>query len=85
MKTKTPKFSIGDKVAYSVQFLKSIGESHGDMAQGRGAVKSIKSYGNTASPLVLIEIDWNIGDLPAKVAAPNLAIVGPNRRFCNVD
>ena len=85
MKTKTPKFKTGDKVAYSVQFLKSIGESHGEMAQGRGIVKDIKSYGNSTSPLVLVEIDWNVGDLPDKVAAHNLAIVGPNRRYCNCD
>ncbi len=38
---KTPKFEIGDKIAYSVQFLKSIGMSHSDMAHARGTIRDL--------------------------------------------
>ena len=81
MRTKTPKFEVGNKVAYSVQFLKSIGESHGDMSQGRGEITAIKTYGGS---LVLASIQWTGNhELPDKVATANLALVGPNMRFCN--
>lgn len=82
MKTKTPKFNVGDRIAYSVQFLKSIGMSHGEMAQGRGVITEIETRGT----LVLARIAWEKNaDLPQRVGAFNLAKVGPNARFCNVD
>jgi hypothetical protein len=34
---------------------------------------------------VLVKIAWSREDLPAMVNAGNLAKVGPNPRFCNVD
>ncbi len=36
---KTLTLNPGDRVAYSTQFLESIGESHGQMAAGRGIVR----------------------------------------------
>ena len=74
------KIEPGTKVAYSVQFLKSIGESHGEIARARGVVTSIVPLGSTK----LAEIQWT-SDMPKRVNVANLAIVGPNRRFCNVD
>ena len=72
----------GDRVAYSVQFLKSIGCSHGQMAHARGKIASIKNLGE----LAIATIQWdNMADLPEKVNVKNLAIVGPNRRFANCD
>lgn len=79
MMTKRFTVTTGDKVAYSVQFLKSIGMSHSEMARGRGIVKGVKTYSPT---LVLAEIDWQGADLPDKVNVGNLAKVGPNLRFC---
>jgi hypothetical protein len=70
---------IGQKVAYSVQFLRSIGESHGEMAHARGVVKEIAYITPT---LVLAKIDWQGADMPDKVNVCNLAKVGPNTRFC---
>jgi hypothetical protein len=37
------KFSVavGDKVAYSVQFLRNIGMSHSDMSHARGVVTEV--------------------------------------------
>lgn len=78
MPKKTPNFKVGDKVAYSVQFLKSIGESHGDMALGRGVVSNVRKFGRAN----LVTIDWQNVDLPVNVLDANLALVGPNTRFC---
>ncbi len=77
------KIKAGDRIAYSVQFLKSIGMSHGEMAHARGTITAIKSYSKT---LNLAEIAWekNAG-MPERVNVCNLAKVGPNSRFCNVD
>jgi hypothetical protein len=74
------KFSVvvGDKVAYSVQFLRSIGMSHSDMARGRGTVTELKTHG---SDWTLATIDWNGADLPERVNVKNLAKVGLNTRF----
>ncbi len=74
------KFTVqpGDKVAYSVQFLKNIGMSHGEMAHARGVVMEVKSYSST---LQLAVIDWQGWDGPDKVNVANLAKVGLNTRF----
>ena len=78
---RIPEFKIDDRVAYSVQFLKSIGESHGAMSHARGNITVINPFGDNA----LITIKWDDDDMPRKVLSANLAIVGANRRFCNVD
>ena len=80
---KKDKFivEVGDKVAYSVQFLRSIGMSHSDMAHAKGVVTKLDKLGEVQ----LAHIDWGNDEIPPKVIVPNLAKVGPNRRFCNVD
>jgi hypothetical protein len=78
---KTPVFELGDKIAYSVQFLKSIGMSHGDMAHARGQITGFMPLGDST----LAEITWTKGEFPGKVNVANLAKVGPNPRFCNAD
>ena len=79
---KTPKFEIGDKIAYSVQFLKSIGMSHSDMAHARGTVRDFMPLGTST---ILAGIVWDKGEFPGRVNVKNLAKVGPNPRFCNID
>jgi hypothetical protein len=74
------KLEIGDRVAYSVQFLASIGASHSDMASGRGTITGLVPLGSTTT---LAEIDWNGQELPPKVNVANLAKVGLNTRFSN--
>lgn len=71
--------AVGDKVAYSVQFLKSIGESHGDMAHARGVVTAITPVGS----MLLATITWD-REMPPRVNVGNLAKVGLNSRFSNV-
>ena len=74
------KFSVqtGDKVAYSVQFLRSIGMSHSPMAHARGIIKDVKTYSPT---MALAEIDWQGANMPERVNVQNLAKVGLNTRF----
>jgi hypothetical protein len=70
--------AVGDKVAYSVQFLRSIGMSHTDMARARGQIVEVTKY----SPgFELAKIDWNGAELPERVNVQNLAKVGLNTRF----
>ena len=71
---------IGDKIAYSVQFLKSIGMSHTDMGRARGIVTEVATIGKGCS-LILARIDWQGGDMPERVNVQNLAKVGSNARF----
>lgn len=78
--TKKHNFKIGDKIAYSVQFLKSICMSHSEMARGRGEIVGFKDYG-----IILAEIKWNVAadDCAGLVNICNLAKVGLNTKFSN--
>ncbi|CAN5751639.1 hypothetical protein BH10ACI4_BH10ACI4_17090 [soil metagenome] len=76
---KTPTLNPGDKVAYSTQFLESIGESHGEMAEGRGIVREREAVNED---FVLIFVDWQGRSLPQRVRESNLTKVGANSRFC---
>jgi ribosomal protein L21E len=76
-RSKVPTFSVGDKVAYSVQWLKSVGMVHTPYAHARGIVTEVKSFGG----MVLVSIDWKQGEGAERVNAYNLAHVGPNSRF----
>ena len=82
MSAHTPKFVVGDKVAYSVQFLKSVGLSHSDAAHVRGVITALMPFGGGNRALATITWDR---EMPEKVITPNLAKVGANRRFANVD
>jgi hypothetical protein len=83
--TTMAKLNVGDNVAYSVQFLKSIGMSHSAMAQARGVITEIKRLSQYAT---LATIDWKndyMNEIPNRVMIGNLAKVGLNRKFCNID
>jgi len=71
---------IGDKVAYSVQFLRSIGSSHSNLARARGVIVGLQPFGTQT----LVTVDWGDPEIPDKVLAPNLALVGLNSKFCNI-
>lgn len=79
MAKKTLDFKVGDRVAYSVQWLKSVGMVHTDYAHGRGIVTDVKAFGDSA----LVSIDWKEGAGANRVLAANLAHVGPNSRFAS--
>ena len=75
--------AIGDKIAYSVHFLRSIGETPtGPLCHARGKITEIKKYGANFN-LAAIAWENNFDNLfPEKVNVCNLAKVGPNDRFC---
>jgi len=73
MKTIQP----GDAVAYSVQFLRSIGAMTGEMPQARGTVTELTKLGS----MTLARIDWGGFEMPERVNVANLAKVGLNTRF----
>lgn len=68
---------VGDKVAYSVQFLRSTGQIAGDAGHARGIVESLDTFGQG---FTLARIKWNC-DMPERVNVKNLAIVGLNTKF----
>lgn len=74
-------FQVGDKVAYSVQFLRSIGMSHSDMAHARGVVIALTDETRSWR---LATIKWD-REMPERANVHNLAKVGLNRRFSNVN
>src|SRR6056297_161474 len=80
----TPKgenmtINVGDRVAYSVQFLQSVGCQTGPIPAARGTVVDRHQI----SHRWLVTIDWDDPTgLPPKVMDCNLAHVGPNTRFC---
>ena len=73
------KIEVGTKVAYSVQWLKSVGMSHSEVARSRGVVTKITKHGER---LIIAEVDWDSGQAAKRVLVANLAKVGPNTKFC---
>ena len=63
---------VGDKVAYSASFLRSIAAHAGEMPHARGFVQELQTIGETTLAL----IDWNNDEIPPKVNVANLARVG---------
>ena len=64
-----------------MQFLRSIASSHSNLARARGVAVGVEPLGR----LSLVRVDWGDPEIPEKVLSSNLALVGPNRKFCNVD
>ena len=73
------QIKIGDRVAYSAQWLRSIGCCTGDLPAARGVVTAIQQLGS----LQLATVDWGTDEIPARAAVCNLALVGPNTKFCS--
>ena len=63
---------VGDRVAYSAKFLRSIGCYSGDMPHARGTVTALQPLGQTT----LAVVDWNTDEIPRRVNTANLAKVG---------
>ena len=69
---RTRPIEVGDNVAYSASFLRSIAAYAGDIPHARGVVKELQTIGETT----LAVIDWNNEEIPPKVNIANLARVG---------
>ena len=76
MKSDEP-FKVGDPVAYSVQFLESIGASQMEVARYRGKVMELKTVGERE----FASVEWESDNI-SLAATCNLAHVGPNMRYC---
>jgi hypothetical protein len=79
MKKQSKIFNIGDRVAYSVAFLRSTGQMTGETPRLRGTVKDITAFG----PHQLVVIAWDNcfvkshyhDDGLGRVISPNLTLV----------
>ena len=59
------KLQVGQRVAYSVQFLRSIGLSHSDMAHAKGTITYLNAIALTC---IIATIEWENGaEMPIKV------------------
>ena len=68
------KLKIGDKVAYSAKFLRSVGAFCGPMGFARGKIIGIKAL---SSECQIATIEWDKdADMPQKVNVANIAKVG---------
>lgn len=70
---------VGDKVAYSVQWLRNTGQSHSDLSHARGTLTKLTPFGSGE----LATVDWGNPDIPERILAANLAKVGLNTKFSN--
>ena len=70
--SKSKPLAVGDRVAYSGRFLRSIGVFTGDMPHARGEVAKLTPLGETT----LADIDWKNAELPPRVNVANLCRVG---------
>ncbi len=73
------RFKVGDKVAYSANFLASLG--HHDITHSMSKVRGVIIRLRMIGPIVLAEIRWDDEEIPTKVITNNLAKVGQNAEF----
>ncbi|CAN0499892.1 unnamed protein product [Phaeothamnion confervicola] len=70
--SKSSPIAVGDRVAYSRGFLRSVGVFAGDMPHARGEIKKLTPLGETT----LAEVEWRNAELPPRVNVANLCRVG---------
>ena len=66
---RTSGISVGDRVAYKASFLRSTGQTTGDVPFARGVVESVKDYGGMS----IANVNWNDPEIPSKVNTKNLS------------
>ena len=71
MASKKHTFSIGDRVKYSRDFLRSTGQFSGPVPFAKGTVTEISEFGAPGRALVSIQWDGN-QELPPRVLNLNL-------------
>jgi hypothetical protein len=74
------RLAVGDRIAYSARFLKSIGAQTGELPQLRGEIRGFKKMGAKT----LVDIVWDDGS-DSRALVGNIAKVGANLAFCDVD
>ena len=68
--------AVGDRVAYSRAFLRSIGAFTGDMPHAKGEITKLVPVGREVT---LAEVSWDRAELPPRVNIKNLCRVGSRR------
>jgi hypothetical protein len=63
---------IGDKVAFSKQWLQSTSQYAGDIPHARGKITELV---NITDELIVATVAWDKFDIPAKVNIKNLVLV----------
>ena len=81
--TSNAQFPINTIVAYSVDFLRSIGAQTGELPQRRGIVAGFKIVGGRDFALVVWHNPQGAPGAPELVNSGCLAKPGPNSRFCS--
>jgi hypothetical protein len=71
---------VGDKVAYSAQFLRSTGMQCGPVAAARGKLTAIKPLAS----LELAVVDWDDADIPVRGEPGKPRQGRPQCAFCAV-
>ena len=79
MTKKTPTFKVGDRVAYSVAWLRSTGNTTGDLPRLRGTVQAVEPFGDRQLCAIAwdnyrIQSDYHDDGL-GRVISPNLTLV----------
>lgn len=69
--SRTQPIKVGDQVAVSARFLRSIGCYTGDLPQARGVVKELKQVGD----VTIAVVDWGKWEVEPKILAKNLSRV----------
>jgi hypothetical protein len=69
---KSRAIQVGDVVAYTPTFLRSISCYTGDMPRAKGMVTALVEFGRGAT---LAEIEWDLPELPGRVHVANLCRV----------
>ena len=66
----TPTFKVGDRIAWSAKFLRSIADYSADSANQLGTVMEIKDYGLKAP---VLKVKWDGDDRPLEESCGVLA------------
>jgi hypothetical protein len=66
--------AVGDKVAYSSNWLRSVGAYTGDLGHARGVITELDG----TMSFVLARIKWNLPDIPERVNVKNLIKLRPD-------
>jgi hypothetical protein len=66
----TGPLAVGDKVAYSADFLRSVGAYTGPLGTARGTITALEPFSRGA--IMLATVDWHNPEIPPKVNVKNL-------------
>jgi hypothetical protein len=70
---RSGNLAVGDRVAYTKAFLRSIGAFTGDMPHAKGDITNLVPVGRE---MMLAEVAWDRAELPARVNIKNLCRIG---------